>query len=113
MFTPSRTLTAAQKETLFCTLTAFILDGCKAEDVTKGLYHRLSTMFGLSAHGGRASFIAAHFAGPAERQAFIARILAWPCSGDPAASCSDVERELLSWLEANRSDVAEGIAAPR
>lgn len=109
MFTATEFRSVSHKEKLFRKLVKFLIEGCKPEKFTKALYKDVMQMFGFIAHYNHAGFTGHYFDTSEDKKRFIQSILKWPCYGDPAFTCSDVERELQSWVRANIDDVIAAI----
>jgi hypothetical protein len=69
----------------------------RPDKFTPGLYKRLSTLFGLSALGGMASFSEGHFGTAQCRLMFAAHIVTYVPAGDRTQSWVDVEANLKAY----------------
>jgi len=76
----------------------FVEGGFSKRHFTQRFYRRLSNTFGHIAHFNQHEFWNTFFATTADKLKFLEQTLAGPCYGDPAATYSDVERELQRWL---------------
>lgn len=103
-FTPTKWSTAEEKAKIANKLTRFILSGFQQAIFTKGMYQRLSNMFGHIAHCDINGFYSTWFADIKSCRDWAEHITgSWLSGiGDPRFSWSDVETALIQWAKDNR-----------
>ena len=102
--------TADEKSRFGRALVAFVLGGFRRAKFTEPLYRRLCSCFGHIAEYGRGGFYAAWFADAEKQRKWVQHLLEYAPCGDPAFTCSDLERLFKAWLAVNREEVLRVIA---
>ena len=97
-FTPTQFSTAQDKAAFGNDFFRFIESDCKQTIFTRTFYNRLSNCFGHIAHYDLHGFYGTWFADDALRLSFLQHTLRFSCYGDPAYTCSDVERAIKAEL---------------
>jgi len=103
-FTPTKWATAEEKAKTANKLTRFILGGFQQAAFTKGMYQRLSNMFGHIAHYDINGFYGTWFTDIKSCSDWVEHITSSWLSGigDPSFTWSDVERSLIQWVQDNQ-----------
>lgn len=106
-FTPTQWATAEEKAKTAHKLTKFILGGFGQAAFSKGMYQRLSNMFGHIAHYDINGFYSTWFADFKSCRDWAEHITgSWLSGiGDPRFTWSDVETALIQWIKDN--EIAE------
>lgn len=106
-FTPTQWATAEEKAKTAHKLTKFILGGFGQAAFGKGMYQRLSNMFGHIAHCDINGFYSTWFADIKSCRDWAEHITgSWLSGiGDPRFTWSDVETALIQWIKDN--EIAE------
>ena len=100
-FTPTRWDDAEEKARFARRFIRLVESDFAERDFPQALYRRLSLCFGHIAHYNRLGFYEEFFTATEGKVRFLRMALDWSCYGDPAFTCSDVERALQSWLHRN------------
>ena len=103
-FTPTKWATAEEKAKTANKLTRFILGGFQQASFTKGMYQRLSNMFGHIAHYDINGFYNTWFIDSKSCRDWAEHVTgSWLSGiGDPKFTWSDVERSLIQWMQDNQ-----------
>lgn len=91
--------TAAGKAKTAAALADFVLSDFSQKKWKKGLYKKLSCMFGHIAEYDMHGFYHVWFRSTAAKVRWIQNVLNSPCYGEPAFTHSDVERAIQTWLK--------------
>jgi hypothetical protein len=110
-FTPTKWAAAEEKAKVANKLTRFILGGFQQGSFTKGMYQRLSNMFGHIAHYDINGFYSTWFADVKSCHEWAEHVTSSWLSGigDPKFTWSDVEKALVQWIKDNQ--IAEQLDA--
>ena len=103
-FTPTKWAAADEKAKIANKLTRFILGGFQQGSFTKGMYQRLSNMFGHIAHYDINGFYSTWFADVKSCHEWVEHVSSSWLSGigDPKFTWSDVEKALVQWIKDNQ-----------
>jgi hypothetical protein len=97
-FTAMSGATAADKLKFYAHFQRFVESDFAKERFPEWFYNRLRQTFGHIAHYDREGFYNTFFRTTAGKLEFVEGTLQYRCYGDPAFTYSDVERELIGWL---------------
>ena len=103
-FTPTKWATTEEKAKISNRLTRFILGGFQQSSFTKGMYQRLSNMFGHIAHYDINGFYSTWFTNIRLCRDWAEYITgSWLSGiGDPKFTWSDAEKALTQWIQDNQ-----------
>jgi len=111
-FTPTKWATADEKAKVANRLTRFILGGFQQGSFRKGMYKRLSNMFGHIAHYDIHGFYSTWFGDVGSCRDWVEHVTSGWLSGigDPKFTWSDAEKALVRWLKDNHiAEQLEGL----
>ncbi len=103
-FTPTKWAAAEEKAKISNRLTRFIIGGFQQSSFTKGMYQRLSNMFGHIAHYDINGFYSTWFTDIKSCRDWVEHITgSWLSGiGDPRFTWSDAEKALIQWIQDNQ-----------